>query len=1006
MAINPGNPVEVFAGGGDPNFHSPASSGAGIWRSTANGDPGTWSKVSPPALDGQIIYRLRIDPSTPNAVYAATSDGVYLGTRSGASITFGRLGGFDGWASDIVVDFSVNPRLVYAGVRQASATYGRGIWKYDGTNWSQRTTGIPTVDSGTISLTLAGNNPSVLYAHVGAASTGQVQGAYKTETAAEPPNAGADAWIRVGGSGTINDSSYAWFNSAIEVDPINTDIVWSGGVNLFRTSDGGTTWSNVAGGTDLTYPAFAHNDHHAVAFDPTNSKIVYVGTDGGLFRSTDTSQASWHWNNVSHGLNLTQFFKLSSQQALAGIAAGGTQDNGIVLTFGNRTWYQPFLCDGWMVAFDAANASTLYISCQYFLYILTNPVPGTGGSNLTWTLPAGVQIRSPVVADRTLARAALAVGTDGTSDRLLKTTDGVNWNNASPNLAPAVSLATIAIAPSSGFQTYYLAASDNQIWRTTNGGTSWAQASTGLSTSSFWTFSITVDATNPARALAATGSGVYLTSNTGAHWDLISGTGTTGLPSDVVMGAVFDPTDPNTVYAATRVGPFRGTITPAVGTTPASGAWTAFDEGLPDGLGISDMWVNPITKRLKIASMGYGAFERDIRPGITCPSTRLLIRDNVIDRGDTPSPSGVPDPEHPIPDLARPPFFKPDDTAAGRLYWWNSTDVRIDVPSTAPAKNQVASADHVEFESCPIHVSDCPPGTIRDADPQRGRSARVYVQVNNVGLRPATNVRVTALFADASTGLPNLPVDFWTTTFPAGASNCGALTPGSGWQFVDAVNPCRVIPAVNPEFPETLGFDWNVPAGQAGHSCVFVISESAADPIQPSVRATNERRLSELVPNNRQISLRNLHVIDAPAGSTDHMEGMKVSNPDRELPYVDLLISNVDLPKDAIVGFLLPTRRGVESEGARPARVVLSAEQQTLARQLKLTPTAFYRVSGSGEARLRLPVPPGETWQLGLVYKAEKMPVGSSARLSLMGRQGERVTGGNSYIIRSHARKP
>ena len=76
VAINPATRPEVFAGGGDPNFHSAVTSGVGIWRSTANGDPGTWTKVSPPALDGRVIYRLRIDPSAPNAVYAATSDGV------------------------------------------------------------------------------------------------------------------------------------------------------------------------------------------------------------------------------------------------------------------------------------------------------------------------------------------------------------------------------------------------------------------------------------------------------------------------------------------------------------------------------------------------------------------------------------------------------------------------------------------------------------------------------------------------------------------------------------------------------------------------------------------------------------------------------------------------------------------------------------------------------------------------------------------------------------------
>jgi hypothetical protein len=620
-----------------------------------------------------------------------------------------------------------------------------------------------------------------------------------------------------------------------------------------------------------------------------------------------------------------------------------------------------------------------------------------------------VNLRRPVATDPVAADAAIAAGTDGTSFRLLKTTDGLNWNTASATLTPPDSIATTAIAPSSGFQTYYVAGTSNNIWRTTDGGTTWTQSSTGLSSSYFWTYSIHVDATTPARALASTSRGLYLTTNTGAHWDSIVGTGTTRLPTDIVMGAVFDPSDANTVYAVTDIGAFRGTITPAVGTAPPDAVWTPFDEGLPDALAISDVWVNRTTKRLKISSMGYGTFERDVRPGITCPAARLVVRDNVIDRGETPSPSGVPDPEHPIPDPAKRWFFKPDDTTAGRLYWWNSTDVRIDVPSAAPVKNQIASADHVEVETCPIHVADCPAGTIRDADPQRGQAARVYAQVNNMGLQPATDVRVTALFADASTGLPSLPVDFWTTTLPAGSTGCGALTAGSGWQFADPANPCRLIPTVNPEYPETVRFDWNVPANQAGHSCMLIVAESAADPIHASVRATNERRISELVPNNRQISLRNLHVIDAAStsggGTSNAIEGMNASNPDRELKYVDLIVSRVDLPKDAIVGFLLPTRQGVESVGARAGTLTLSPSERRLAAELKLSPKAFYRVNDSREARIRLPVAPGATWRLGLVYRVRKLPAGASARFSVIAMQGDRTLGGNTYIIRSPQRR-
>ena len=65
VEINPATPSEVFAGGGDPNYHGGWRSGLGIWRSMSNGDPGSWAKVSPIELDNHVIYRLRIDPAAP-----------------------------------------------------------------------------------------------------------------------------------------------------------------------------------------------------------------------------------------------------------------------------------------------------------------------------------------------------------------------------------------------------------------------------------------------------------------------------------------------------------------------------------------------------------------------------------------------------------------------------------------------------------------------------------------------------------------------------------------------------------------------------------------------------------------------------------------------------------------------------------------------------------------------------------------------------------------------------
>ena len=1021
VAINPIAGTEIFAGAGDPNYQSPAS-GTGIWQSTSNGDPGSWTKVSPPALDNQVIFRLRMDPTPPNNIYAATSAGVYLGTRSGGSITWNRLTGFDAGTTDMIVDFSVSPRKVYAGVYAPSASFGRGIWKYDGTSWQKRDTGIPTGSGGIIALALATSSPNVLYAKIENSGTAHSLGVYKTTTAAEPPGGGGNAWTNLAGAASLDDSCccggfcYSWYNSVIEVDPADANTVWSGGLNIWRTSDGGTIWNNVSGGTDPTYPQYVHSDHHAVAFDPTNTKIVFVGDDGGMFKSTDSSLPTWHWSDVSHGMVITQFYETTSQQATATVLAGGSQDNGTEITFGNRTWYNPGGCDGHDVAIDAQDSDTLYANCNGGLYEFANPVSGTpgGGSTIPWSTPASILTTPPLVTDQANAGDALAGGctVSGSPPKcleprmLLKTTDGVNWSTASPNLPSGADIAAIGIAPSSSFQTYYLGilgGGPSTVWRTTNGGTSWNTTTTGLPNLS--PNGIAVDYTTPTRAFLAMGGGaggaggVFLTTDGGATWTGLPGSGANSLPSTAVTGVAIDPNNPNTIYISTIIGVFQGQINPG---PPPTASWAPFDEGLPDGLDVSAIWANRTTGILSVGSFGHGASERDIRPGITCPGAMLLVRDNVFDRGAVPSPSGVPDAEHPIPDPSRPNFYKPNDTDP--VYWWSSADIRIDVPSADPPQNTIANADHVEFETCPIEVSSCPPGTMLDSNPERGRSAKAYVQVNNHGLSPASSVRVIALWADATAGLPLLPNDFWTATFPAASTTCGSLNTSTGWNLVDPASPCQVIPVVNPELPEVVGFNWNVPMSAADHSCLLAIVESADDPLDPNIRATNELRPWVLIPQNRQISLRNLHIVTvaAPHFQIPHFETINIPNVSLEQKYLDIVISKSGLEKGSRLALLLPAEAGVlRLCGIRRMPAQLSKEERGRAGKLGLDTHFLYDITEEQGVISHFLVPRGKTRKVAFIVQiGPGAKPNSSSRFTILTRQGGVILGGSTYLLR------
>jgi len=1032
VAVNPSDSNVVYAGAGDPNYaYALGLSGIGIWRSTSAGAPASWNKVSPPELDGQVIFRLRIDPAPPNDVYAATSAGVFVGTASGA--TWSRLAGFDAGTTDLAIDFSSSPRKVYAGASESSSSFSHGIWKYDGFSWQKRNSGIQVSQAKTIALALAPSNPSIIYAKVQKGSDDTLLGVFKTTTAGEQPPTGGNAWTKLRTASELatrlDDANAAGYNSILAVDPTDPATVYGGGACAWRTTDGGAQWENVFSGSqsgnscDSGSPFALHFDQHAIAFDPSNSKIVYAGNDGGIYRTTDTSSATWHWNHISHGMLTTEFYRITSAQSSTTLVAGGTQDNGTEISFGNRTWYNPGCCDGFDAAVDN-EYSTFYVDRNRGVVGFSNPVPGTPGGGTELALSSLETPIPPFVVDPSKASAALSAGDAGQNRQvILKTTNTVNWSRAKPQELPVGrEIAALAVAPSSNFQTYYVAvAADKKpvifptthcdspavaptIWRTANGGTTWDTTANGLP-GDLWPNRLAIDYSHDDRAFVAfggcSGGSVLMTMNRGANWTALPGSGANAIPNAAVTSVAIDPNDPSVIYAATTIGVFRGQVSDG---PPPTASWAPFDDGLPDGTDTNDLWVDRDAALLTVGTVGHGAYQRDIRPGTQCQDTMLLVRDNVFDRGLNPStpPSGLPDSEHPIQDPVRPELFRPDNTTAGRVYWWNSTDIRIDVPSNDLPANKIGSADHVEMETCPIEVTACPDGTMMDSNPAPGQSANVYVQVMNKGIRPASNVRVTALWTDGTTALPVLPLDFWSTTFPAGSTNCGTLNTGTGWNAVDPSHPCRVIPVINPELPEVVQFGWTVPATAPQQRAMLAIVESADDPISATVRSTNEVRPEVLVPENRQIGLRNVQVIDEPPDESRRLGLATINLPSsgpREGP-MDLLISRAGMGSNAQIAVLLPPTPDVKLSGVKRAPATLDQAQRERLAGYGIDTSVAYFVTGSEGSVGNLPIPFGKSWKIAVQYYLSGGEPNVAYRFALVAREGKSILGGSSYLIR------
>ncbi|MCK0130428.1 T9SS type A sorting domain-containing protein [Flavobacteriaceae bacterium F08102] len=129
----------------------------------------------------------------------------------------------------------------------------------------------------------------------------------------------------------------AFYDLMIEVDPLNDEVVYVGGIDVFRSTNGGANWTQISKWSNnnklrnLKVP-YVHADIHALVFDPSNSDRALIGTDGGVFYANSLSAASGSETaifSVFKNYNTTQFYsvaigqKTTNEQLLA-----GAQDNG------------------------------------------------------------------------------------------------------------------------------------------------------------------------------------------------------------------------------------------------------------------------------------------------------------------------------------------------------------------------------------------------------------------------------------------------------------------------------------------------------------------------------------------------------------------------------------------------------------------------------------------------------------------------------------------------------
>ncbi|HEY9233255.1 MAG TPA: hypothetical protein VIS78_13975, partial [Blastocatellia bacterium] len=396
VAIAPSSPTTVFVGTGEANLSGDSFFGVGVYRidnaettATLNG-PFANDGSSNNVLGLRSVSKILVHPTDANTIFVSTASGiggigaqgpvgapargVYRSTNAlAATPAFARLTVPTASNDRTVTDMAFepgNPNNMVCAVFGTNAAGDGGIWR--------TTTALAATPTFTNVLLLGGSNFGIRvnFAINKVSSTVTVLAATQETSGAACTNLGQDGVLRrsTDGGATWSGGIVAadgfcggqcFYNVTVDLDPSNASIFYLGGnvsstcsTNMKKTTDGGLTFAEHSSGL--------HADTHIVAVAPSNASIVYVGNDGGIFRSTDGTSTWASLNNT--GFNATQFQSLALHPSDREFMIGGTQDNGTEFKRPDGTWIRTDGGDGGFTLIDQNATNTTNVTMYHTYY--------------------------------------------------------------------------------------------------------------------------------------------------------------------------------------------------------------------------------------------------------------------------------------------------------------------------------------------------------------------------------------------------------------------------------------------------------------------------------------------------------------------------------------------------------------------------------------------------------------------------------------------------------------
>jgi photosystem II stability/assembly factor-like uncharacterized protein len=614
IAIDPGNPEIVFAGSGECNLLEGFNTypGNGLYKSTDGGQ--NWNIITDGFGSVTFFSDLEVSPDNSNIIMASLGGGnVYTGVALPNEGVWKSTDGGISWNKTLVVqeasDVAFDPsdaNIIYAAAGGYLSPLA-GFYKStdQGNTWSGSSSGLilPPL-GGRMQFDVSRSDPNIIYAVI-------YQFTYNLNmlTKAFKSSDGGNNWNQISAGTPLGGLEDGWvdqgfYDLCIAVDPVDPDHVLIGNVELHRTTNGSTfspvrPFGSDAGGS------LVHYDYHKLVFAPSDPNILYIGCDGGIYKSTDKGYTA---SSLNLGLETLQFYRITSHPENPGIIIGGMQDNGTTRTTdGGENWQFINGGDGMECFFDYADPDVLYSAIQNgSLFKSSN-----GGYTFMYMVFLNGAMITPIFMHPTTHAFLYAATKD-----ILKS---VNGGGSFDVIAEAVSpqkISTMAQSQVNPQNMIFGTGTDHPHYDTifivkisTDEGVTWTDVTGNIPGDSRWISRVVTDPVDEntmylLRTGFSPGNKVWRTTDLGQTWTNISG----NLPDLPTNDLFIDPENTNHLYLANDIGVYM--------SADGGGSWIYASDGIPfvpcidfDYVKIDDI------PHLRIGTYGRSIYETDLNVG-------------------------------------------------------------------------------------------------------------------------------------------------------------------------------------------------------------------------------------------------------------------------------------------------------------------------------------------------------------------------------------------------------